>query len=181
MTLDEFNRLCADTAAAALRECCASTAWARAVTRGRPFADMAALLAAAREAWGQTSKAERLAAFAAHPLIGDVQRLRERYDAAANTEQGQVLAASECTLRALAELNVAYHRRHGFIFIVCATGKSAEALLDALRQRIGRSTERELATAAAEQADITALRLRRLLEGDAPPAREAAQGSNGYG
>ena len=141
---------------------------------------MAALLAAARDAWGKTSTAERLAAFAAHPLIGDVQRLRERHGAA-NAEQGQVLEASECTLRALAELNVAYHRRHGFIFIVCATGKSAEALLQALRQRIGRSTERELAAATAEQADITALRLRRLLEADAPPEREAAQGSSGRG
>lgn len=167
MTLDDFNGLPADAATAALRECCASAAWAQAVTHGRPFPDLAALLAAAREAWGKASKAERLAAFAAHPLIGDVQRLRERFSAAANAEQGQVLQASEATLRALAELNLAYRERHGFIFIICATGKPAHAMLKTLRQRIGRSTEQELATAAREQADITALRLRRLLGGAA--------------
>ncbi len=79
--------------------------------------------------------------------------------AAAHNEQGQVLAATEHTLTQLAELNLSYSQRHGFTFIVCATGKSADEMLAILQRRINNSTLEELATAAAEQAQITRLRL----------------------
>ena len=63
----------------------------------------------------------------------------------------------------LAEANRAYLDRHGFLFIVCATGRTAEAMLTDLRDRMPRSRAEELRTAAEEQIKITRLRLRKLL------------------
>ncbi len=160
--LERLNSLPAADAEQCLLECCASPMWARAVAAQRPCADLAQLLAAADTAWQATSPAERRIALAAHPLIGDIDALRRRYDGHEHAEQGQVAGAAEATLQALATLNAAYVERHGFIFIVCATGKSAEEMLDLLRTRIGHDTAEEFATAAAEQAAITALRLRRM-------------------
>jgi len=105
---------------------------------------------------------DRLAAFAAYPLIGDVALLRERFNGQASSEQGQVLGASDATLTALADLNRQYLDRHGFIFIICATGRSADDMLAALRERLPRSTAEEIQAAAVEQAAITELRLQKV-------------------
>ena len=64
---------------------------------------------------------------------------------------------------ALAELNRAYEEKFGFIFIVCATGKSSEEMLAILRERLENPAEVELRNAAAEQAKITQLRLEKLI------------------
>ena len=164
--LDAFNNADAFSATAVLTNCCASRRWARAVAARRPFESLAALIDAARTAWSEVSDRDRLRAFAAHPLIGDVELLRKRYGDTgdrANAEQGQVLGADERVLRELAELNIDYRNRHGFIFIVYASGKSAEEMLDLLKERIHRSTDDEIATAAADQMKITELRLTELM------------------
>ena len=161
-TLRDFNGFPPEAAEELLLRCCASPLWAREVAARRPCTDLEQLLAAAHTAWAATPAVERRLALEAHPAIGDVEALRIRYGDAEKTEQGQVVGADAATLRALAELNAAYRARHGFTFIICASGKSAAAMLEALRVRIGRDTAAELATAADEQAAITALRLRRM-------------------
>ena len=166
MTLDELNALPASLAEAWLFDCCASTRWSQAMSDARPFADLADLHSQAAQIWAQADTDERLNAFAAHPLIGDVKLLRARFAAnaaTANREQGQILEADDATLEDLAELNIAYRERHGFIFIICASGQSPQAMLAALQARLGRTTEEEILTAAQEQQAITALRLTRLL------------------
>ena len=160
-TLAEFNGLPAQAAQALLAECCASPMWARDVAARRPCASLADLLAAAAAAWSATSEAERLKALDAHPMIGAKDALGAGAAAVTRAEQGQVAAASTATRQELAELNAAYLARHGFKFIVCAAGKPADGMLQALRERIGRDTAREFKTACAEQAAITALRLAR--------------------
>ena len=110
--------------------------------------------------------ADWLLAFDAHPKIGDVDSLREKYAATkamAGSEQGAVADADEETLHALARLNHEYEERFGFIFIVFATGKSASDMLALLRSRINNSREAELQNAAAEQLKITLLRLERAI------------------
>jgi 2-oxo-4-hydroxy-4-carboxy-5-ureidoimidazoline decarboxylase len=74
-----------------------------------------------------------------------------------------VQGASAEVLEALRAGNTAYETRFGFIFIVCASGLSAEAMLDRLDERIDNDPAAELRLAAGEQAKITALRLARLL------------------
>lgn len=64
---------------------------------------------------------------------------------------------------ALAEGNRRYEARFGYIFIVCASGQSAEAMLAGLEARLGNDSDQELRIAAAEQAKITRLRLEKLL------------------
>jgi len=162
MDIERFNGLPEEDAAALLLDCCHSGRWAAAVAADRPFASLPELLRSARQRWQEVADDDRLEAFAAHPLIGDVELLRRRFAGQAKREQGQVLEASEATLEELAELNRRYRDRHGFIFIICATGKSADTMLDVLRQRLPRSTGEEIRAAAAEQEAITELRLQQV-------------------
>jgi 2-oxo-4-hydroxy-4-carboxy-5-ureidoimidazoline decarboxylase len=131
-----------------LKQLCGSAAWTAAMKR--------AMKAAADACFDQLTDADWLEAFRHHPQIGDLNSLRQKY---AGKEQGSVAAASEATLQALAEGNKKYLARHGFIFIVCATGKSADEMLALLNARIDNPTPVELRNAAAEQRKITALRL----------------------
>jgi OHCU decarboxylase len=110
-----------------------------------------------------------LAAFAAHPRIGDVDSLRTKFAHTktwASGEQAGVDAASEDTLIRLADGNDAYFDRFGYIFIVCATGKSADQMLALLEARLPNDAVTELPIAAAEQRKITQLRLQKLAGGE---------------
>ncbi|MEM7079140.1 MAG: 2-oxo-4-hydroxy-4-carboxy-5-ureidoimidazoline decarboxylase [Pseudomonadota bacterium] len=157
--LHEFNAAPAAAAQELALFFCGAAAWANAVVAQRPYTNLSELRAAAAELWEHADDAARLEAFAAHPLIGDVDHLRQKFAATARTEQGQVLSADEDTLATLAALNRQYLEHHKFIFIICATGRSAAQMLAALRARIDNSTDEEIANAAAEQAKITQLRI----------------------
>ena len=165
MRIEDFDALGTEQAQALLLQWCACPRWARDVAAGRPFRTRPALTAEARASWREADEAELLDAFAAHPRIGDVEHLRERFGRA-NAEQGQVLAADEAVLERLKTLNDRYSERFGFIFIVCATGKSAEAMLALLEARIDNDRTTELANAAREQEAIMVLRLEQAI--DAP-------------
>jgi 2-oxo-4-hydroxy-4-carboxy-5-ureidoimidazoline decarboxylase len=164
--LVDFDRLAPDAARDALLACCADPRWADALVAARPFGTLDALLHAAGDEWSRADEDERLAAFAAHPRIGDIAHLRQRFVGTARTEQGQVLAADEAVLARLQRLNDDYFERFGFIFIICATGRSAADMLAAIEARIDNPRATELDTAAHEQGLIMALRLRRLLDED---------------
>lgn len=170
MNIEAFEALASDEAIAALRSCCESERWARAVATDRPYGSRIALLDAAAAHWAQADEAELLGAFAAHPRIGDIELLRARYatgSKTANAEQGQVLAADDAVLERLRDQNDAYFERFGFIFIVCATGKSASEMLALLDARIGNDRAFELANAAREQGAIMALRIKKLISEEA--------------
>jgi 2-oxo-4-hydroxy-4-carboxy-5-ureidoimidazoline decarboxylase len=158
-----LNGLEANEAAAALRRACGAERWVERMLARRPFASSAELYASAEAEWRGSSREDYLEAFGHHPPIGeDLAELRRRFESTANLssrEQAGVAAADEATLRALRDANAAYRERFGFIFIICATGKSAGEMLAALRERLSNDPERELQLAAAEQAKITRLRL----------------------
>lgn len=131
----------------------------------RPFGSRDGLLATAREEWFALSPADWREAFAHHPKIGDREALRRRFAATRHlsaTEQSGVNTASVDVLSALAEGNRAYEERFGYIFIVCATGRSAEEMLAMLRTRLDNDFDTEIRIAAQEQAQITELRLSQL-------------------
>jgi 2-oxo-4-hydroxy-4-carboxy-5-ureidoimidazoline decarboxylase len=128
----------------------------------RPFASQAALLHAARDEWFALDEADWLEAFSHHPRIGDRASLEARFPAThdlSSKEQSSVAAARAEVIEGLARDNETYFDRFGFIFIVCATGKSAEEMLKLLRDRLNNDRATELRIAAEEQAKITALRL----------------------
>ena len=119
----------------------------------------------AERAWNACNESDWLEAFSHHPKIGDVSTLREKFAATAawaSNEQSGTRNASDEVLTELADLNNTYEARFGFIFIVCATGKTAEEMLDLLKARIDNYREKEIHIAAAEQLKITKLRLEKL-------------------
>ena len=106
-----------------------------------------------------------LEAFDGHPKIGDPDSLKKKYAATkklATSEQSAVQYASDETIDELAACNQAYLDKFGFIFIICASGKSADEMLVSIKNRISNSRERELLLAAEEQRKITHLRLNKL-------------------
>lgn len=160
--LEAINALPPEEAFRRIFHTCGITRWAKALVAARPFASETALWAKAEEQWATATKADWLEAFSHHPKIGDVESLRKKFkDTAhlAGNEQAGVKDADEETLRALAEGNAEYEQRFGFIFIVCATGKSAAEMLGLLKARIGNDPAKELAVAAGEQKKITRLRM----------------------
>ena len=128
----------------------------------RPFGNIEQLLATAREVWFSLDPADWKEAFAAHPRIGDRDSLRSRFPETAHLaarEQAGVDGAPSDVLSALAEGNVAYERRFGYTFIVCASGLTAAQMLEMLQARLTNDPATELLIATEEQAKITALRL----------------------
>ncbi|MEN8624770.1 2-oxo-4-hydroxy-4-carboxy-5-ureidoimidazoline decarboxylase [Psychrobacter proteolyticus] len=168
LTLAQFNDLSQEVAIAQLLTCCTSKSWAYKLADARPFADVDALLASSDAIWNkvQNDEANLLEAFDGHPQIGNVASLKEKYrntqSSAAHEQSGANDAADE-VLEALAKGNRDYLDKFGFIFIVFATGKSAQQMLDLLLARLPNDRATELANAAAEQNKITRLRLTKLL------------------
>lgn len=160
---ERMNAMSEDDARAAMLRCCGSTRWAEAMVEARPFSDDQALEDAARRFFAELTTLDWLEAFAHHPRIGDVAKLRERFAHSGDLsekEQGSAMAtASEDIVQALFELNQRYEERHGHIFIVCATGRSAAEMKALLEARIDLRPEDELDHCAREQEKITALRL----------------------
>ena len=128
----------------------------------RPFRTPEALLGAARDVWFSLDRSDWLEAFSHHPKIGDRAALRARFAATrdlSEQEQGGVEGASEATLNALAKANSEYEETFGYIFIVCASGKTAGEMLEMLEGRLKNAPEAEIRIAGEEQAKITELRL----------------------
>lgn len=167
MRFAELNALPETEARAAFERCCGSSRWVEAMMDGRPYDSFPAVVAASDDAFGLLYERDWMEAFRHHPMIGDVAELRRKFASTAawaGAEQSGAAAAGEATLRALADGNRAYAERFGYIFIVCATGKSADEMLGLLRLRLGNESEAELAIAAEEQKKITGLRLMKLFE-----------------
>ena len=164
--LTALHAMSPDDARVALRRCCGSQAWADAMVRARPFDDASALLRIGERIWWSLGEADHREAFAAHPRIGETgeAKVPATGDATWSTdEQRHAAAATAQTLAELAEANRKYQAKHGFIFIVCASGRSADAMLADLHNRLDNNATDELRTAAEEQAKITRLRLVKLI------------------
>lgn len=166
MTLGELNQLKHTEAVAELLKCCGSTRWAREMGRNRPFANLEELCEKADEVCESLNEEDWLEAFHAHPKIGERKAATDQSQQAQSwsaQEQSGVTNAARETVDELAQKNRDYEARFGFIFIVCAAGKSPEEMLTILQSRIGNDRRDELLIAAEEQRKITRLRLEKLL------------------
>lgn len=161
-----LNLVSNEAAAEALARCCGASRWVLGMLARRPFASRAELLATADRVWRDLGPEDVREAFAHHPEIGvSLEQLRQRFASTAqlaSAEQGGTAGASADSLRALQAGNAAYRARFGYVFIICATGKTAAEMLAALETRLAHPAEFELGIAAAEQAKITRLRLEKL-------------------
>lgn len=166
MTIETLNALPPEEAEARFRDCCAANHWIQGMLDARPYGSAEALFARSKALWPELTEQDWLDAFEAHPKIGDVNSLRAKYantKAMASGEQAGASVASEDVLQRLKAGNDAYLAKFGFIFIICASGKSASEMLELLEARLSNSRSEELENAAKEQAKISELRLEKLL------------------
>jgi 2-oxo-4-hydroxy-4-carboxy-5-ureidoimidazoline decarboxylase len=147
----------AEKAALLLAECCGSSRWVEMMISSRPFASREAVFSAADEMWSSLVSPDFLEAFAHHPRIG------EQGGGSSAKEQSGMDRADAGVRAALAEVNREYERRFGYIYIVSASGKSAQEMLAIAQERLHNDATVELKVAADEQRKITQLRLHLLL------------------
>ena len=148
-------------------KCCGSQVWVNKMLPFFPADDLVELLEDAEEQWFKCSEADWKEAFAHHPKIGDVESLKKKFASTAtwaSGEQSGVNTADQQTIEALAKGNNEYEKKFGYIFIVCATGKSAGEMLGLLNERLINDPGEEIEVAADEQNKITKLRIEKLLD-----------------
>ena len=166
MKLSELNALSEQEAKELFFQNCASDAWVSRMLESRPYASKKLLLDTACLSWLGLSEQDYLQAFDGHPRIGDVQSLKKKYkhtQQMAINEQAGIKEAGEEILIGLADLNTRYEDKFGFIFIVCASGKSAAQMLALLKSRLNNNRNDELVNAIEEQKKIFCLRLEKML------------------
>jgi OHCU decarboxylase len=166
MDLESLNSLPSGEAEQALLQCCGSTRWAHEMANARPYGSLESLTHTASDVWWSLETGDWLEAFRSHPKIGEKKAaagVSAQSREWSGQEQAAVNNASRDTVDTLATLNQAYEQKFGFIFIICATGKTSDEMLSALRDRLDHDTATELRIAAAEQSKITELRLKKLV------------------
>ena len=166
MDIEHINCLDKNQATQLFIQCCTSQRWIEKMVDDRPYNDFISLRKSADKAWDQMTEKDYLQAFEGHPKIGNVSSLKAKYANTKELASGEQSGASQATdelILALAKNNQAYEEKYGFIFIVCATGKSAEEMLDLLYPRLKNDRHRELEIASEEQRKIFHLRLEKLL------------------
>jgi 2-oxo-4-hydroxy-4-carboxy-5-ureidoimidazoline decarboxylase len=164
--LSHWNLLAADEAAKEILPCCGSHAWASGMASNRPVRDAATLLSISDRIWRELSATDWLEAFHGHPRIGETSRPHETSGQSLHwsaQEQRHAAEGGDSLKQALAEGNREYEQRFGWIFIICATGKSANEILANLRQRLNNDDATELREAAEQQRQIAQIRLRKWL------------------
>lgn len=157
-----LNALSEQDAFEAFLRCCGARRWAEQMTGRRPYVDENQLVSVAGEVWHGLEAADWLQAFAAHPQIGEKLSPSAKTAVWSAGEQAGAADGADATRTALAAANRRYRDKFGWIFIVCATGKSAEEMLTLLQRRLDNDPAEELWIAAAEQEKITLLRLHKL-------------------
>ena len=167
MTLHDLNTLPKQQLKEELTKCCGSSAWVNKMLPFFPADDLVELLEDAEEQWWKCNEDDWKEAFTHHPKIGDIESLKKKFASTAqwtSGEQSGVNTASQQTIESLAEGNKRYEAKFGYIFIVCATGKSAGEMLAILQERLKNDPKDEIEIAADEQNKITKLRLEKLLQ-----------------
>ena len=164
MTIAEFDHLEAAQKRSLLFQCCGSQKWVEKMIHLPPAEDLIDLFEDAEETWYECNEDDWKEAFTHHPMIGDVESLRKKFstDQFAGKEQELINDSSEKVLEELAGGNNLYQQKFGYIFIVFATGKSAEEMLGILQSRLNNNPEEEIKIAMEEQNKITQHRLQKL-------------------
>jgi 2-oxo-4-hydroxy-4-carboxy-5-ureidoimidazoline decarboxylase len=158
LTVERLNGATSEQARDAFLACCGSARWADRMLATRPFPSSQELHDEAEAIWFSLAPGDWLEAFSQHPKIG------EKSSSKWSVQEQQVMSQAGREIgEAIRQMNEQYERTFGWIFIVCATGKSAEQMRSLLEQRLSNDTETELRIAAAEQAKIMHLRLDKLL------------------
>ncbi|HEV7860049.1 MAG TPA: 2-oxo-4-hydroxy-4-carboxy-5-ureidoimidazoline decarboxylase [Pyrinomonadaceae bacterium] len=166
-SLRRLNEFSQEEARGELLKCCGSSEWANGLAARRPFESEDELIETSDSIWWSLEGKDWLEAFSSHPKIGEQKAAHPgptKAQAWSEEEQAGTRDASRETMSELVEANRAYEAKFGYIFIVCATGKSTPEMLALLKDRLPNDPRTELRIAAREQSKITQLRLKKLLK-----------------
>ena len=167
MTIMDLDQMPVEEKRVQLFRCCGSSAWVEKMLSVFPVEDMIDLFQYAEDKWNECSEADWREAFDHHPQIGNSTTSHEEDKASAawaKDEQSKINEAADDVKQKLTEANRRYKEKFGYIFIINATGKSAEEILAQLMVSMQNSPETEIDNAMYEQLGITRLRLEKLLE-----------------
>ena len=168
ITLNQLNLLSQEEAYNQLEQCCVSKTWITKMVKSRPFSSVANLIEKAASIWyNDCNSIDFKDAFTGHPKIGDIESLKQKFAHTANwatNEQSKMAEANLESIEALANANLAYEKKFGYIFIVSASGKSADEMLAIINVRMHHEIEDEVYVAMNEQHKITVIRLAKLIE-----------------
>jgi 2-oxo-4-hydroxy-4-carboxy-5-ureidoimidazoline decarboxylase len=166
MGIENLNKLDNETRLKELLKCCGSNKWASILNSKFPFDNFENLIEESDKIWFSLEKEDFLEAFSHHPKIGDVENLAKKFPNTASlsqSEQSGVNNANTKILEELAKENDYYEKKFGYIFIVCATGKTASEMLEIIKTRKKNNEIDEIKIAAEEQSKITKVRLSKLI------------------
>lgn len=162
MCVKKINKLSTQATIEWFALTCTASRWCELMASSRPFLSEDDVIEKSELHWAKMEHNDVMEAFAGHPMIGDITSLKAKYantESLAKNEQGGMDSASDEVFERLKNLNHAYLEKHGFIFIICASGLTAAQMLHQIQLRVNNTTEQEFATAAAEQLKITKLRI----------------------
>jgi OHCU decarboxylase len=166
ITVNQLDEMSNEEAGVLLMECCGSSRWVAMMLARRPFRSRDAVFFAADSFWNSLTQEDYLEAFAHHPRIGEQKTEKPQGETAKKwsaSEQLKVSEAGPALKRELADVNRQYESRFGYIYIVCAAGKTAEELLRIAKQRLLNDPRKEMDVAREEQRKIMQLRLEKLV------------------
>lgn len=166
MGLQKLNEIKTEDRKVLFSKCCGSEKWIEQMVSAGPFTSKEEMTEHSQTIWYSLDDKDWLEAFKHHPKIGDMESLKRKFSATqdlAENEQSSVKEASREVLIELSKYNEHYEKKFGYIFIVCATGKSAEEMLSIIKERINNDPKIEIRIAMEEQNKITKLRLEKLL------------------
>ena len=163
MDLEEFNSTPADRLRPALAACCDVPEWVEGILAKRPYGDVAALTAVADQSLRELDDDEVDRALQAHPRIGDRAKGVSTEASWSRKEQSGV-GDDPGARRELAEGNRQYEERFGRVFLICATGLSAQDMLTNLRERLMHDDVTEAKVVHEELRKIALLRLAKVVD-----------------
>jgi len=167
LNIQIFNSLPSEQLFIELEKCCGSSNWIKQIISNRPYQCIEDIHQVSDDIWSNLMDSDYLEAFTHHPQIGDIDSLKKKFASTASWAENEQKGSNQASTEILSALKIAnqeYLAKFGFIFIVCATGKTAQQMLDLLKQRMLNDNAIELEIAAAEQNKITHLRLDKLLK-----------------
>lgn len=173
MTIDQLNRLPEDDAFTVFEQCCGAYEWVERMVYSRPFEDLGEVLETSDNVWDECDVDDYEEAFSFFPRIGHPEDLGQYKNPVDGLDSlGRKWAAHElkildgitpAELAQLEQKGTAYEEKFGYLYVVCAPGKSVAEVLEDLQARLGNDPKVEIEIAAAEQHKITQLRLKKLL------------------
>lgn len=166
-SIEKLNQLPEIELRELLTQCCGSKAYTKILAQMRPYLNLNDLIEKSNHTWYNLTHGDWIEAFSKHPMIGDLDKLKEKYsqhDSWSSEEQSGVRDAQEEIIKQLALKNEEYYEKFGFIFIVFASGKTAEEMLELLNERLENGKLVEIEIAGREQNKITRLRLQNLVK-----------------